>query len=139
MAYSNKEIENIFDSIIEDIEHGYSLRTVLKNGSNPSSRTFYKWLDEDENKVKQYARACDIRAEDIFEDILDIADDKTGDKTILSDGREVFNGEFAARSRIKIDARKWILCKMNPKKYGEKIDLGLDFKSKIKGITFDEE
>lgn len=139
MAYTKKQIENIFNSIIENIEQGDSLRTVLKKGNNPSSRTFYKWLDSDEDKVKQYARACEVRAEDIFEDILSIADDQTGDKTTLPDGREVFNGEFAARSRIKIDARKWVLSKMNPKKYGEKIDLGLDFKSKIKGITFDEE
>lgn len=118
--YSDKEIDKVFKSILEDIEHGYSLRTVLKNGDNPSSRTFYKWLDANEEKVKQYARACEVRAENIFEDILDIADDRSGDTITLDDGKKVFNSEFAARSRIKIDARKWMLGKLQPKKYGDK-------------------
>ena len=123
MAYSKKEIEKVFDGIIEDIEHGYSLRTVLKNGDNPSSQTFYKWIDGDEDKSKRYTRACEVRASSIFEDILDIADDKSGDEKVLEDGTKSFDGEFAARSRIKIDARKWMLSKLQPKKYGDKLDV----------------
>lgn len=126
MAYTPKQIETTFNDILQDIEHGYSLRTVLKNGDNPSSRTFYKWLEADEEKVKQYVRACEARADEIFEDILDIADDSSGDSKELEDGKKVFDGEFAARSRIKIDARKWMLGKMNPKKYSDKINLKVE-------------
>ena len=120
MAYSKKEIETTFKNIIEDIEHGYALRTVLKNGDNPSSQTFYKWIDGDEDKSKRYARACEVRAAAIFEDILEIADDKSGDVKVNEDGSKSLDSEFAARSRIKIDARKWMLSKMQPKKYGDK-------------------
>ena len=79
MAYTLKQIETTFNGIIEDIEQGYSLRTVLKNGDNPSSRTFYKWLDKDKDKVKQYIRACEARADEIIEDKQDIADKQEGD------------------------------------------------------------
>ena len=54
MAYSNEEIEKTFDLILERIEEGEALRSILKESNMPSSRTFFKWLDEDSVKVKQY-------------------------------------------------------------------------------------
>jgi len=119
--YSKKEIEKVFKSIIEDIEQGYSLRQVLRNGDNPSSRTFFKWLDEDEIKVKQYAQACRSRADSIFEDILTIADDQESDIYTDKDGFEQVNHNVIQRARLRVDSRKWYLSKLEPKKYGDKI------------------
>ena len=133
MAYSKEQIETTFNSICEDIEQGYSLRTVLKNGDNPSSQTFYKWLDSDETKSKRYARACEKRAESIFEDVLEIADESNGDTITDEDGNKRFNSEFAARSKIRIDARKWMLGKLQPEKYGDttKVNLSGDLEINI--------
>ena len=86
----------------------------------PSRYTFFEWLKDDDGKANQYARACEVRAEGIFEDILEIADNSSND-TIYTDKGEIPNSEWIARSRLKVDARKWMLGKMNPKKYGEKI------------------
>ena len=36
------------------------------------------------------------------------------------------NSEFVARSRVRLDARKWVLGRMKPKKYGDKVLLGND-------------
>jgi len=33
----------------------------------------------------------------------------------------LFNGEAARRSQIRIDARKWILSKLAPKRFGDKV------------------
>ena len=55
-----------------------------------------------------YARASDDRAESIFEEILDIAD-----------GAEEETASIA-KARLQIDARKWILSRMNPKKFSDK-------------------
>ena len=41
---------------------------------------------------------------------------------ISEDGRKSLDSEFAARSRIRIDARKWMLSKLQPEKYGDKMD-----------------
>ena len=125
MAYSKEQIEETFNSILQDIEHGYALRTVLKNADNPSSRTFYKWLDEDEVKVKQYVRACEARAEQIFEDILNIADTTEEGVTTkeTENGIETTTGDMIQHRRLKVDARKWMLGKMNPKKYSDKIQV----------------
>ena len=117
MAY-DKEI--VFKSILSEIEEGASLRSILRREDMPSRYTFFEWLHKDEDKTNQYAHACEVRAEAIFEDILEIADETSGDKKYTESG-EVIDSEYVARSRIKIDARKWMLGKMQPKKYGDKI------------------
>ena len=117
MAYDK---EKIFPLILLEIEEGASLRSILRRDDMPNRNTFFEWLHESEEKSNQYARACELRAEQIFEDILEIADETSGDKKYTATG-EVIDSEYVARSRIKIDARKWMLGKMNPKKYGEKI------------------
>lgn len=117
MAYDK---EKTFKSILSEIEEGASLRSVLRREDMPSRYTFFEWLHNDEDKTNQYARACELRAESIFEDILEIADESSGDKKYTDTG-EVIDSEFVARSKVKIDARKWMLGKMQPKKYGEKI------------------
>src|SRR5690606_27993836 len=118
MAYSIEEIDEMFERIIKGIaEDGESLRSVLQRHSMPSNETFYKWLEADENKSKQYARACEERADSIFEEILEIADENNADVSISDEGKVIMNGDVVQRSRLKVDARKWVLSKMNPKKY----------------------
>ena len=123
MAYSEKQINDIFEKICNEIEKGAALRNILKVENMPSTSTFYKWLDEDEIKSKHYARATEIRADIIFDDILNIADQNDNDTFINDEGKEVVNNDVIQRSRLKIDARKWILSKLNPKKFGDKTDI----------------
>lgn len=64
----------------------------------------------------------------LFDDVLDIAEDGTNDwmERHNFDGAETgwhINGEAVARSRLRIDARKWMAGKLKPKKYGEKLDI----------------
>jgi hypothetical protein len=121
MSYSIDEIDKIFDYVCENIEKGRALRKVLKDENMPSTKTFFNWLDLYPEKVKQYARATEIRAEAIFDDILAIADENTNDTYITDDGLERVNNDVIQRSRLRIDARKWVLSKLNPKKFGDKV------------------
>lgn len=113
--------------IVKRIAEGESVRSILNNKieSLPSRKDFYVWIADNEAYCDQYARACDIRAELIFDEMFEIADDGSNDFMTkqLSDGVEieVLNAEHIQRSRLRIDTRKWALSKMNPKKYGEKI------------------
>ena len=124
MAYSDKEKTDLFDIICEKIINGKSLRNVL-NEINPkiSPSTFFIWLREDELKSKQYEIATKERSELVFEDILDIADNSANDYVENENGNLVLNAENIQRSRLRVDARKWILAKMNPKKFGDKTDI----------------
>ena len=134
MAYSKEEIESTFEEIIKQISNGSSLRQVLRQSKMPSSQTFYLWINEDESKSKQYVRACDERAELIFNQILTIADSTADDIILDQDGKMVTNHNVIQRDRLRVDARKWALSKMNPKKYGDKVDVTTDG-DKINGLV----
>lgn len=118
--------KKVFDKVCAWIEDGHSLRWCLRQEGTPSSSTFYEWLDSDEKLAKQYARATEQRAEAIFEEILTIAD--TPQEGVTSKetekGVEVTTGDMINHRRLQVDARKWMLSKMVPKKYGDR--LGLD-------------
>lgn len=123
MAYTQKQIDEKFSYIVKEIETGRSLRSILKENEMPGSETFFKWINEDETKTKQYARSCELRAESLFEEILEIADETAYDFVENDKGQLVTNHEAINRSRLRVDARKWMLAKMQPKKYGEQIDV----------------
>ena len=128
MAYSKKEIETIFEEIIKQVSEGKSLRQVLRQKDIPSSRTFFKWLKEDELKVKQYARGCELRADLMFDQILTIADATEDDVIMDENGKLITNHNIIQRDRLRVDARKWALSKMLPKKYGDKQSIEMDIK-----------
>jgi vacuolar-type H+-ATPase subunit I/STV1 len=112
VMYSKEDIETKFDYILSEIKNGRPVVKILKDKGMPCRDTFDKWLNEDKDKIDRYARACETRAELIFDEILDISDHTEEDHT-------AFTGvNVVQRDRLRIDARKWILEKMNPKKYG---------------------
>lgn len=95
----------------------------------PPARTMRRWITEDAELSAQYARAKELQIEHIAEQILEIADDDSedalfvgGDDDSGSSAKRVQNSEFIARSRLRVDSRKWLLSKLNPKKYGDKIE-----------------
>jgi len=122
--------KNAIDIVLHKIsEESKSLRSILDSKRDkkilPSRRVFNEWLSEDANLSTQYAHACELRAENIFDDILDIADDTSRDKRV-TDAGEVADNEVIQRSRLRVDARKWYLSKLSPKKYGDKLDVTTD-------------
>lgn len=129
----NSEVKNIaITEIISRISDGESCRAILDpklRGDNlPSHRLFIEWLSNDDELRKQYARACELRADAIFDEMFEIADDGSNDYMQKLKGDEmadVLNSEHVQRSKLRIDTRKWALSKMNPKKYGDssKVDL----------------
>jgi hypothetical protein len=123
--------QDLADAVCFKIAHGYSLRTVCKDKDLPGMTTIFKWLREREDFAKQYARATEERTEAMAEDILDIADDGSNDLMTIQKGDktyEIENKEVTNRSRLRVDTRKWLMSKMKPKKYGDKLDLTSDGK-----------
>ena len=125
MAYTQEDKDRIFNEIISDIESGLSLRASLRKDNRPSSSTFFIWIDEDELKSKQYARSTELRADILFDEILEIAyTTEEGTTTKETDkGIEISTGDMLGHRRLKVDSLKWVLSKMNPKKYGDKTDI----------------
>lgn len=131
---NQEEKQKVIDEVCKYMQEGKSLRAVFRDYPDLDiKRTkFYELLEENDEFANQYACACEDRSDYIFEEILEIADQKNADVKVV-DGQAVINGNTVQRSRLQVDARKWMLGKMNPKKYGEKLDLtgALDHSVKI--------
>ena len=129
MAYSPEEIEKAKDLIIDKMIEGESLTSIIDNNKTiPRIRTVFNWLNSDSeyhDKVflQNYARAQEIRAEREFEEILKIADSTENDIIKNEDGNKITNHNVIQRDRLRVDARKWRISKMQPKKYGNHLDV----------------
>jgi hypothetical protein len=112
----------IADRICERLALGESLRSVCRDEGMPNASTIIRWA-ETEPFSQQYARAREIGYSLLAEDLLAIADDGTGDSWVDDEGQVRTNNDVIARSRLRVDTRKWMLSKMLPKVYGEKVDV----------------
>ena len=105
----SKFTQTLADDICERIANGESLRSVCRDKSMPDKTTVLRWVDDNKDFCDQYARACARREDSFFDDLIEIAD------SVTADAAEV------AKARVQIDARKWVLSRMNPKKYGDRV------------------
>ena len=122
--FDTKEGLAIVEKMFDRIAAGESVNKICKDKEMPSQAAFYRWIAATESKLlrEKYARACEDRAESIFEGMLAIADEATNDFMEAEHGL-IPNTEHIQRSRLRIDTRKWMLSKMAPKKYGDKLEL----------------
>ncbi len=75
----------------------------------PSLTTVIRWLNEDEEGElrAQYARAREALGDSFAERTLDVIFDDADDPN---------------NKRVKLDGLKWLAGKMNPKRYGDKVE-----------------
>jgi hypothetical protein len=129
--YSDEQVEKMFTDICAKISSGLSLKSIIEAEGKPSRIEFYRWINESEEKSTIYARARLERADHIFDEMFDIADNpsigikkKTTEKE-TGTFTEIIEGDMTEHRKLQIDTRKWALARMNPKKYGEKSELDL--------------
>ncbi len=108
------------------LANGQSLREIARDSDMPSMTTVFNWIGVHPEFLEQYTRAKAAMAEHFAEDLLDIADDGNNDwmERKGEDGQSLGwreNGEALQRSKLRVDTRKWLLSKLLPKKYGERI------------------
>jgi hypothetical protein len=115
------------DTICERLINGDSLRKICKADDMPNAATVCRWLADNERFREQYARAREAQADTLADEILDIADDGTNDWVADREEEDGFkyNGDAVQRSKLRVDARKWIAAKLLPKKYGDSASLSL--------------
>ena len=99
----------ITEAVCVAIIDGHTLREIDQMLDMPSKATILRWLENHAGFRAQYARARELQAEVMDAKILDAAEECTP--------------ENHAAQRVKIEAYKWRAAKLNPKVYGDKIDL----------------
>lgn len=106
----------------------YGLRRIVRELPDlPTVDTVMRWLDADAPGFReQYARACDLRADILADQCLDIADESENDGERISEHEDVHATEQVARSKLRVDTRRWLAGKLRPKKYGDAVRVGGD-------------
>ncbi len=115
--------DNLAAELCRRLAEGESLRKICKDEGTPALSTVVGWLFDGKHDdfSELYAKARQAQAELRADEIVDIADDSTNDFLVDKDGKKIVDHEHIARSRLRVDSRKWIAAKLLPKVYGDKL------------------
>ena len=105
------------ERICAAIAEGASLRKAAE-AEGVTHRTVLDWAAAHERFGTQYARACELR--------LAVLEDKV--LTLCELGHEVARDEECGHARLQavkleIDTLKWLLCKLVPKRFGDRTQM----------------
>jgi len=103
--------------VFSGMRSGLSAFKACEAASVPHS-TFLEWIRDDEELANSYARAREDLIERIANEVLELSDADVG---LQPDGKK----DWAAvqKHKLQVDTRKWLLSKLAPKKYGDKLEL----------------
>lgn len=104
-SYSNEMAESICDSLME----GMSLVKICEQPGMPHRRTVLRWMEADAEFATRCARAREMQADLMDDKIADLIDSVTP--------------ESAPADRVRLAALQWRAAKLQPKKYGDKLEL----------------
>jgi hypothetical protein len=111
----------IAETILEQLQDGMSLVQICAADGMPSRGAVQWWVTNDHDGfASRYARARETGLALLEDDLLSIADDGRND-TYVVDGEERTNHDVVNRSKLRLDARKWLLSKRMPKVFGDRV------------------
>jgi hypothetical protein len=106
------------EEICDRLASGEPLASICRDAHMPDEKAVRKWVQtRAETFGPMYTRARDIGYDSIAERILEIGEDRA--ECIGPDGY-IDNGEIQ-RLRMLSDNRRWLLAKLRPKQYGDKV------------------
>jgi hypothetical protein len=108
----NSDIDPEIANVLDRISEGMTLNQALKHSKiNLSPRAWYYRLSKDKSLLEQYTTSRDLQAETLLDKLLEIT--------------QSVDAESANAARVAADNLKWLIGKLNPRKYSDKaVDLG---------------
>lgn len=107
----------IAELVFAGMRSGMSAFKACQVAGVPQS-TFIRWMDDDAKLAEEYARAREDLIEHIASETLAIADQPVG-----STENGSTDSGAVQKQRLQVDTRKWLLSKLAPKKFGDKLEL----------------
>lgn len=104
------------EEICSQIAQGKSLRAICRDPGMPSQNAVFTWVWQHASFHEKYARATFARTDVWAEEIIEIAEQAA-----------TFTDSTAVNAaRLRVDARKWLMSRLNPRKYGDRVELAGD-------------
>lgn len=118
--------KEIADEIVSRMADGQTLRQICRDEHMPPASTVRGWVvDDREGFSERYVRARNMCVESWADDLIEIGDDARNDWMQRNGGEDdqswTVNGEHISRSKLRSDNRKWLLSKLKPERYGDKV------------------
>ena len=110
---------NIIGRICEMLAAGQSMAQICRSKAMPAQSTVYRWIAESAEFSERYARAREIQADMLADEIIEIADACEPEAAAV------------AKAKARIDARKWLAARLAPKKYGDRVDVSAGVAVKV--------
>lgn len=107
------------ESILETVALGKSLRVACED-HGVAHTSFLRWVDNDATLAEHYARAREAQARLWADEIITLADAE---------------GVDPQRSRLQVDTRKWLLSKVLPKIYGDRLQIDHQHSGQIQVVA----
>lgn len=125
---SRHDREAIWSSLLPLISAGLSLPAALSQ--IPEPRPSLWWckmaIRNDSDLDARYRAAMELRADALADEISAIADEPIPDHLRGADA-----SAFVQRQRLRVDSKKWLACKLFPKRWGDRVELGVDIAQRI--------
>lgn len=117
----------IADRICQQLSEGMTLNQICRQPGMPARPTVLLWVREDRDGfADRYAQAREMLYDHWADEAIDISDDGTNDfmerQSRDGESKFVYNREHVDRSKLRVDTRKWMLTKLKPERYGDKIE-----------------
>lgn len=113
-------------AIIQRIADGETMTAICRGEGMPTYSRLMTRINQSCSLVAALARARETHYNRLADELLDIAEDGTNDY-VEREGRngKVFvalDDEHVRRSQLRIDARKWLLSRLLPAKFGDRVE-----------------
>lgn len=111
----------IVDDVIARISKGETLAAICRTPGYPATRTFYDWVEVDEELSARFARARKVGFDAIADETIAIAD--TPPAYTQTEGGMRIDAADIQHRKLQIETRLKLLAKWDPKRYGDKVQV----------------
>jgi hypothetical protein len=127
----------IDDEIVAWISDGKPLREYCRQDGKPGRTTVHDWIHADAALAERVARAKDIGFAVLAEECLAIADTPQQGVTTTEDedGTKTVTGDMLGHRKLQVETRLKLLACWDPRRYGNKVQVGGDGGDPIKVET----
>ena len=115
-----EQLETLKQAVLDGMAKGLSAYKATQAAGVPWG-TWTEWTATDPKLAVKYACARETLVERMAQELADIADEPP---PLGPDGK--VDGGWIQKHRLQVDTRKWLLSKLAPRKYGERLEVAGD-------------
>jgi len=124
----HNDSEVIWSKLLPLISEGKSLPAAVALLPNPRPSVWWckMAIRQDPDLEARYRAAMELRADALADEIADLVDEPIPDGLRGADA-----SAWVQRQRLRMDAKRWVACKLFPRRYSDRVELSVDVAQRI--------